>query len=296
MGKWVTLSHRWGNADTISLTHATFEQRQSQIPMNSLPPLFRDAVIITRSLGYRYLWIDSLCIVQDSESDWRSEAARMGYIYKYSNLNIAAETSRNCHEGVFASSNRRWPTLEDSFSLPCHSSSRQIRGNIYPKLDSEAPERRDFLGSRAWTLQEDILSPRSIIWTSRGLKWQCRAAEYDEGIHLEGNLQIPNYYNWKHNNWKRICLRRHAFVKQGSFGSETRDSNSIAMEIWYSILQNFVRRNITNHADRLPALSGVAREIARLTGYRYVVGLWSKDIWPGLLWSTNGKAKRLEDA
>jgi hypothetical protein len=68
------------------------------------------------------------------------------------------------------------------------------------------------------------------------------------------------------------------------------------MEIWYSILQNFVRRNITNHADRLPAISGVAREIARLTGYRYVVGLWSKDIWPGLLWSTNGKAKRLEDA
>ena len=293
IGNWVTLSHRWGKVYPITLTLETLDERRNKIPMISLPPLFRDAVIITRSLGYRYLWIDSLCIIQDSKQDWISEAAKMGYIYKHSNLTIAAETSQDCLEGVFASSNRRWPNLKDALALPCYSSTRQIQGIVYPKLDSEAPTRRDFLGSRAWTLQEDILSPRTIIWTSRGLKWQCRSADYDEGIQLGGSLQISNYYNWKHNNWKRICLPRQSFVQDLSDAS--KDSTSQAMEIWYNILQNFVRRNITNHADRLPALSGVAREIARLTGYRYLAGLWSEDICAGLLWSINGKAERFEN-
>lgn len=294
LGNWVTLSHRWGKVYPITLTLATLEERRNRIPMISLPPLFQDAVAITRSLGYRYIWIDSLCIIQDSKQDWISEAARMGYIYKHSSLTIAAETSQDCLEGVFASSNRRWPNLKDAFALPCHSSTHQIQGIVYPKLDSEAPTRRDFLGSRAWTLQEDILSPRTIIWTSRGLKWQCRSADYDEGIQLGGSLQISNYYNWKHNNWKRICLPRQSFEQQLS-GLTSKDSDSQAMEIWYNILQNFVRRNITNHADRLPALSGVAREIARLTGYRYLAGLWGEDIWAGLLWSIAGRAERFKN-
>jgi hypothetical protein len=264
--------------------------------MDSLSSLFQDTVTITRSLGYRYLWIDSLCIIQDSQQDWVSEAAKMGYIFKNSSLTIAAETSRDCREGVFASSNRLWLNLEDSFALPCHSSTHQIQGRVSPKLDSEAPKRRDFLGSRAWTLQEDILSPRTIIWTSRGLKWQCRSADYGEGIQLEGSLKISKYYNWMHNNWKSICLPRQDFSKYGSSGSASNRSTSQAMEIWYSILQNFVRRNITNHADRLLALSGVARDIARLTAYGYFAGLWGEDLCAGLLWSTNGNAETLKDA
>lgn len=293
LGEWVTLSHCWGNAYPITLTMANLGEHKAQMLMESLPPLFQDAVTITRALGYQYLWVDSLCIIQDSENDWRFEAAKMGYIYKYSSLTIAAESSRNCRDGIFVSSNYGWPNLSKRLRLPCLNSNFHARGNIYPQLELDAPVLRDYLGSRAWTLQEEILSPRAMRWTTRGLKWQCRTTNYTEDFPVREGPQHENFQNPK-----RICLPRQDFVTQRSYHSAWKDDASTprAIQNWYAILRDFVRRDITNHSDRLPALSGVAREIARLTGHHYVAGLWREDLFAGLLWSTSGNAKRFENA
>jgi hypothetical protein len=97
-GEWLTLSWCWGSTSPLKTILATLDSHIANIPSDDLPPLFMDAINITRRLGYQYLWVDSLCIIQDSKLDWQTEAANMGTIYKESVLNIVAE-------GVFEDTN-----------------------------------------------------------------------------------------------------------------------------------------------------------------------------------------------
>jgi hypothetical protein len=66
---YVTLSHRWGGISSITTTTNTISQRMRAIPYKELPKTFQDAVTITRSLGVKYLWIDSLCILLTSSTE-----------------------------------------------------------------------------------------------------------------------------------------------------------------------------------------------------------------------------------
>ena len=84
--EWVTLSHCWGQKSPLQTTKNTIVAHQEALPLNTFPNLFCDAVTITRELGYRYLWIDSICIIQDCEEDRAQEIAQMGEIYKNSVL------------------------------------------------------------------------------------------------------------------------------------------------------------------------------------------------------------------
>ena len=93
-GIYVALSHCWGKAQPsmpqLKLTSLNIENMTSIIPIQSMPANFRDAVICTRTLGIRYLWIDSLCILQDSAADWEHESANMDGVYRDAILTIAA--------------------------------------------------------------------------------------------------------------------------------------------------------------------------------------------------------------
>lgn len=83
-GEYLALSHCWGPStvkERLLTKEATLKTRMKSIPISSMPANFHDATIITRRLGYRYLWIDSLCIIQDSKSDWETESSNMGNIY-----------------------------------------------------------------------------------------------------------------------------------------------------------------------------------------------------------------------
>lgn len=100
---WVTLSHCLGGSTPLKTTLSTVARWQKGIPLCMLLSTFRDAVIITHKLGISHLWIDSLCIIQDSPDDWKDGAARMGDIYKYGLLNIAANTACTCHDSIFSS-------------------------------------------------------------------------------------------------------------------------------------------------------------------------------------------------
>src|SRR5450432_78162 len=77
-GVYITLSHRWGGAGMIRLISDTFDEFRTNIPLSMLPQTFKDAITVTKHLDVRYLWIDSLCILQDSKDDLRRESARMG--------------------------------------------------------------------------------------------------------------------------------------------------------------------------------------------------------------------------
>jgi hypothetical protein len=90
---YIALSHCWGQTAIVRTTKATFARRKQGIDISLLPPAFRDAIDIACRLDVRYLWIDSLCIIQDDQLDWQTKSARMSTIYQQTLLTISAGLS-----------------------------------------------------------------------------------------------------------------------------------------------------------------------------------------------------------
>lgn len=89
--QYITLSHCWVSSPTVRLTQRSLEHMMERIDINSLPRTFPNAVELACRLNIQYLWIDSLCIVQDSLEDWRLEASNMASIYQNSVITVAGE-------------------------------------------------------------------------------------------------------------------------------------------------------------------------------------------------------------
>jgi hypothetical protein len=106
---YATLSHCWGSDYLLCLTQKNEPELRDDISMNKLPRTFREAAIVARKLDIRHLWIDSLCIIQDSPTDWQTESSIMGAIYQGSHCNIAATDSTSSQGGLFR--NQRLPAL-----------------------------------------------------------------------------------------------------------------------------------------------------------------------------------------
>lgn len=96
-GYYFTLSHRWGDYTMTQTTRQKLETRSKLIPLRSFPATFQDAIDVTRKLGVKFLWIDTICIIQDDAADWEREAVNMSQIYRRSMLTIAA-SAEDCHE------------------------------------------------------------------------------------------------------------------------------------------------------------------------------------------------------
>jgi hypothetical protein len=101
MVPYFVLSHCWGGANVLKLTQSSLPSMLNSVSFSSLPKTFQDAIYTTLELGYSYLWIDSLCIIQDSTLDWAAQSAIMGDIYYNAILCIAAVASRSGSDGCF---------------------------------------------------------------------------------------------------------------------------------------------------------------------------------------------------
>ncbi|PVH96780.1 HET-domain-containing protein, partial [Periconia macrospinosa] len=140
--EYTCLSHCWGNSKPYTLNSITQRDLESGIDAGNLPKTFQDAIHVTRCLGVQYLWIDSLCILQDSESDWATESARMDQVYARAACTIAATASINSEGGLFF--------------------------ERHPETLLPSP-----LNSRAWVSQERQLSRRIMHFSNRQLFWEC---------------------------------------------------------------------------------------------------------------------------
>ncbi|KAL2071805.1 hypothetical protein VTL71DRAFT_13040 [Oculimacula yallundae] len=315
-GEWVTLSHCWGQRTPLQTTRETLSAHQAALCMHTLPPLFRDAVTITRELGYKYLWIDSLCIVQDSEEDRTREIAEMGTIYKNSVLTISADNCLNCNDNILGPPS---PARDISYTEQgCFSSKNTFRSKMYTfprsvvsrsdshSRDVEVAKSRGLLRTRAWTLQELVLSPRTVQWLPFQVEWSCRHTILSEQTPSEANnategrkiAPFSGISTRQHNSPKMICLSNEQLqmtIQQPKFKPlGCLDERNDPLQIWYVVAQEFLRRNITYESDALPAISGLAREVHRHTRHDYVVGLWAQDMHNGLLWSIQDAVKELE--
>ena len=169
------------------------------IDIKKLPKTLQDAIHTARQLNIPYLWIDSLCIVQDSAEDIAAEITKMPQIYKQAILTINAAAATDCDDGFLHPREEVMARIDASFRL------------LYPLSENEGTETLEILSQpdldmgiiyicedrycgykvkkfgeepaskRAWTLQETWLSPRMLIYGSGPLQWQCLTAAHSLG-------------------------------------------------------------------------------------------------------------------
>jgi hypothetical protein len=292
-GTYLTLSHCWGDGVAVKTLLSNLNDYKERIPMRVLSANLRDAVLTTRRLGFRYLWIDSLCIIQDSTADWEIEASKMAQIYNHSTLTISASRAPSSDTGFLQGTNAEDDTTCTSGFVPiCHP---RGLGRYY--LSQRAPESSSYLtdvergplNRRGWTLQERILSRRSIFFGAAQMHWECQTTRYSQNTQLE-----PQEFDKM--NGGVSSLR--SILNLGGATGTGATSEQDTLKLWYEVLAQFVKRNLTFPDDKLPALSGIVsvfdEALSRSasgsgTGDEdrnssYVAGLWKQDIPRGLMW------------
>ncbi len=194
-GKWVALGHCWGRQLPIKTEQAILRSRCEEIPVTALGPTFKDSMLITRALGIKYLWIDALCIIQDSESDWRTESATMNYVYQNASLTIAAEASSGSNIGICRSMmDCRRPESTLRYAT-CHSTANNLQGRLLFRQREELWTSRGPLSTRAWKMQEEILSPRILRFSRQQVMWRCNSDNRSREWYPEGDAKIfPPYF------------------------------------------------------------------------------------------------------
>ena len=256
--RYVALSYCWGNESTLTTTQKNIRSMEKEIEMNSLPATIRDAVIITRKLGIRYLWVDALCILQGSDdasrSDWERESSKMADVYSGAYLTIAAALATSSHRGIFAERMcPRVPHVALPYSATC---TPGVRGQVSLGFRVEKYNiLHQPLYLRAWTLQERLLSRRVLIYATDQLVWECQSTVLTESGEQPGAI---------------ASTRLNA------------DFNAID---WPTIIRDYCARHLTYENDKLPALSGLANAIYQRPGDQYLAGLWKGSFLQDLLWA-----------
>lgn len=289
-GTYLTLSHCWGSGVAVKTLLSNLDDHKERIPMHVLSANLRDAVLTTRRLGFRYLWVDSLCIIQDSTADWEIEASKMAQIYNRSTLTISASRAASSDTGFLSGTND--DDTRSGFVPICHP---RGLGTYY--FSQRAPESSSYLtdvergplNSRGWTLQERILSRRSIFFGAAQMHWECQTTRYSQNTQLE-----PQEFDTMTGGVS--SLRSILNLDAGTVTGPTREQDTL--KLWYEVLAEFVKRNLTFPDDKLPALSGIVSvfdealsrpALGSRTGGEdgntsYVAGLWKQDIPRGLMW------------
>lgn len=279
--QYVTLSHCWGSTGpTLTATKANQQQLSSAIDFDGLPPLFQDAVTISRKLGVRYLWIDSLCIIQDSPQDWQSESAKMSSIYSNSHFTISATDSPNSQSRILTPRSKPLRiTYTNTVGKTYAIRARKILEH-HPVSETCEPAR--IIGpvmSRAWVLQEHVLSTRVLHYTRSEIVFECRSAYRCE---CGATVRRPHVHTTPGLIPRAVARCQKQKRKMG-------DRHAL-WSAWHCLVEEYSRRKLTVGRDKLPAISGIAARLA--LGSKYIAGLWADNIAEDLLWSvrvTEGK-------
>ncbi|KAG8666783.1 hypothetical protein FPOAC2_11908 [Fusarium poae] len=296
-GSYVTLSYCWGSDPTfhVRTTHSTMSSHLNSIEVDNLPQTYKDAIKITRHLGIRFLWIDSLCICQDDVEDWARESAAMQQVYAGAYLSIAADNASGSEQGFLKRQERTHvPAIINTSTQNGDSSkSIEVAGYIFQVPPNNAYHARAWmvfnkepLTKRGWAMQERLLPIRALHFGNDQMFFECNCHLLSEdGVEVKGR-------------WNSLYP-----LKEKGFKDPARKSRvSAAHQLWYLILEDFFHRMVTVKSDRLPAISGLATMFqSRLTeemvsragsgNVQYVAGLWSNALIEGLEWTALGKDK-----
>lgn len=273
-GGYVTLSHRWEPNLSFKTTLASLEEHKQSLPLSALPATFRDAVIVCRKVGIQYLWIDAICIIQDSSEDWDREAMCMASIYNNAVFTISALDSGSSQGGLFR---QRVATPHVTFSSPLTGNSSwpsvmgmRVAASAFNKEMEKSP-----LSSRGWVYQERVLSTATLHYGAHQMIWECRnkvVSEFSSGIQVFTQGLTYDF---------------------GRSMTVSREEPKMLMEEWDDVVGAFSRKRFTVPTDRLPAIMGVMQlfedRIDNHSNNVFIAGLWTGALHKQLLWVYDDK-------
>jgi hypothetical protein len=286
-GRYVSLSHCWGKSQPFTTTKATMASRKASIDVSGLPQTFQDAIAISRELGIRYIWIDSLCICQDDGADWERESAKMASIYMNSYLTLAASRAKDDSDGFLGPRDAR-VHVELPVTIPRSATGADgsndkadtetlylfnIPLNLAASGHQYVVHMEEPLTTRAWVVQERFLTPRTLHFGSSQISFECieifkTEDGYQQTLSLFNITELPD-----------MDLTDVGIDRDFSFRGSRR---------WNEILRIYSRKALSWESDKLPALSGLARLFEQKYGDEYVAGLWRSNIVEGICWQTYG--------
>lgn len=211
-GRYVALSYRWGADQPARLTRKNYEHYLLDIDVKQLPKTIRDAIKITAKLGFEYLWVDSMNIIQDDDADKAREITKMRQVYGQSTLTICATGGSTCNEGIFEGAclpgtSAKMPDVGINYPVAMPDGSQG-----YVKLVERARYNpsQESLASRGWTYQENLL-PVSIVQFGACLSWECNEmADYKTATSLHGGIdaRVPFSQLFVDHDTSRTSMRR----------------------------------------------------------------------------------------
>ncbi|KAE9373668.1 HET-domain-containing protein, partial [Stipitochalara longipes BDJ] len=263
-GRYCALSYCWGppGSQPLATMQDNYSAYLEKLPYNDLPKTILDAFQVTRNMGLSYIWIDSLCIIQNDAEDTQKELGKMLRIYRNAQFTISAASASNCKQGFLKVLPLQDGTddTEGPFFLPLRVDENTMgsvlvskgEGQWYTMRSQEQP-----INKRAWTLQEALLTPRLLIFTSLHMVWRCQS----------GFRPAPLRINFMNDT--------------------SRDTSSSHIRIWRYILQNYTNRELTKETDKLVAISAIAETFGLQSASDYLAGLWRQNLIGDLLWAVD---------
>ncbi|KAK9779011.1 putative Heterokaryon incompatibility protein-domain-containing protein [Seiridium cardinale] len=267
---WVALSYCWGGPQHHALQSSNLHlyRQRGSLRAEILPPGIADAMTVTRALGERYLWVDSLCIVQDDDKDKLVFIAAMGTIYAHAVVTIVNAANEQVALGMPGISCQRrtqqihrikdfW--LVEALDLPHSSFQGYLRGSVW--------------NTRGWTFQEGLLSPRCLIIGKDQVYWQCKSASWCEDSFWENEKAKTSIY--RHYSGSNILSRL----------TDSTEENWI--ELYKDLLQAYSGREFTSESDRLGAVQAILQVLRRSDEGGYFWGMPIDHMEMALSWASS---------
>ncbi|KAM7211285.1 chromosome transmission fidelity [Rhypophila decipiens] len=266
--RYICLSYCWGGAQFIRTSNETLQSHATGIQFDELPEAFQDTVAVARALGVHYVWIDSLCIIQDDSTDWVRELSGMADVYCRSYPTVAAGWVDMPHSGCLPPSDKGVKvgsvTVQQNFHF------RETRFN------------KDFpLLSRAWTYHERILSSRILYFSRQELIWDCQEVRKCEC----GNVGDARSHE----------LDRRKFYKLVSDQQSPENRARDHAELWRTMVREYTAHSLTYLSDMLPAIQGLAVQMQRHRKSEYLAGLWRDTLIQDMCWRTTNDHSRISN-
>ena len=280
---YAALSYCWGTSKPLMTTSSSLNSRQEGIDITAMPKTYQDAIWVAGTLDIKYLWIDALCIVQDSGDDKIAELSRMRLYFENANIVIAASSAINADDGFLrfhtcqdtpraATTNPHDSGIPQTANVPFYSP-RGEKGTILLDASPEIYQaNREPINQRAWTLEERLLCPRVLVFPSTGgFFLQCNREErHNDTIHFGTSSARSRLFSLSEAMW-------------GQQGTEFKDVH----KSWLMHIKDYSERNLTNAWDKPIAIAGVAEAYHHRFQSElgdYLAGHWSKYLLESLFW------------